>query len=69
MRYSSGGYSWLGLAPESDFEKKIETIEDEIFHLKAEYEKSHDSSTGNKIKNLEIKLKKLKDSITQNNSH
>lgn len=60
MRYAPGGYSWMGVGPESDYEKKIERIEDEIFKLKARYKKKPDKKINEKIHLAEEKLKEYR---------
>lgn len=56
MKYQSGGYSWLGVAPESDEELKIEKLEDKIHELKKAYHQKKDPEILNHIKQLEDQL-------------
>ncbi|MCH9625504.1 MAG: hypothetical protein S4CHLAM123_06800 [Chlamydiales bacterium] len=56
MKYKSGGYSWLGVAPESTVEKEIEKLEDEIHELKKEKEKNSEQ-----IDALELKIQQVKE--------
>jgi len=56
MKYKSGGYSWLGVAPESTLEQEIEKLEDKIRELKKEKEKNSEQ-----IDALELKIRQLKE--------
>ncbi len=56
MKYQPGGYSWLGVAPESDEEMKIEDMEERLYHLKKEYKKSEDEKLLKEMVELEKKI-------------
>ena len=63
MKYTPGGYSWLGVAPESEEELNIEQLEDQIHALKKEYEKSRDDQMLTEIKALKDKIKEYRDRL------
>ena len=59
MEYRPGGYSWLAVAPESSFEQQIEKIEDQIYALHQEFEKTGNTKLLNKIQILKEQIKNM----------
>lgn len=59
MEYRPGGYSWLAVAPESSFEQKIEKIEDQIYALQNEFEKTGNEKLLQEIQILKEKIRNM----------
>ncbi len=59
MKYSPGGYSWLGIAPETEEEKKFEHLEKELYDLRASYKKTKDAKLLKQIEELEKQIQAL----------
>ena len=59
MKYRPGGYSWLAVAPESSFEQQIEKIEDQIYVLEKQFEKSENEKLLVEIQILKEQIRNM----------